>query len=338
MTAQWRRALLASLALTGLYAAPAAPAGAETVEELKAKLAAQEQINELLKQRIRSLEGELSGREASAPSVREPEASPASAAGDPEEDLALERTLVRRGTSVLPPHAVEITPSLAWSRSGSDFRSSTQDLYGLGLDARIGLLGGWMLGASVPVLYREAPNGGRNAGIGDFSATVWKSIWSQDDAKPSLVASIRYTAPTGEDLAADAVPLGSGFHSVSGRLSSVKTIAPIAFYGDVSYTRFLGETIRGIDLNRSGIFGFNVGASLAVTPEISLSTGIDFDFEDALSLGGIKIRGSGTTKGAVELGVGILLSRHMFLTFSGAFGITDDSPDVTLGVSLPIRF
>jgi hypothetical protein len=40
----------------------------------------------------------------------------------------------------------------------------------------------------------------------------------------------------------------------------------------------------------------------------------------------------------VELTAGILLTRDVFLNFTGAFGITDDSPDASLGMSLPIRF
>ena len=33
-----------------------------------------------------------------------------------------------------------------------------------------------------------------------------------------------------------------------------------------------------------------------------------------------------------------VLARNVFLTFSGAIGITEGSPDVTLGFSLPVRF
>ena len=69
-----------------------------------------------------------------------------------------------------------------------------------------------------------------------------------------------------------------------------------------------------------------------------MSTGIDFAFEDELTLNSAKISGSDTTTGVVELGVGILLTKDVFLTFNGAFGITDDSPDVSLGMSVPIRF
>ena len=65
---------------------------------------------------------------------------------------------------------------------------------------------------------------------------------------------------------------------------------------------------------------------------------MSFAFEDAAKRDGSKISGSGATVGVVELGTDIVLSKDVFLNFSGAFGITDYSPDVTLGVSLPVRF
>ena len=45
-----------------------------------------------------------------------------------------------------------------------------------------------------------------------------------------------------------------------------------------------------------------------------------------------------TTVGQAELGVGVALTKDIFLSFNGAVGVTDDSPDASLGVSLPIRF
>ena len=65
---------------------------------------------------------------------------------------------------------------------------------------------------------------------------------------------------------------------------------------------------------------------------------MDFAFEDDVEVNGTGVRGSSTTIGVVELTAGILLTRDVFLNFTGAFGITDDSPDASLGMSLPIRF
>jgi len=70
---------------------------------------------------------------------------------------------------------------------------------------------------------------------------------------------------------------------------------------------------------------------------ITSRAGFDFSFEAETEVNGA-VLGGDTTIGQVELAVGILLSRHVFLTVSGIFGVTDDSPDVTLGLSLPVRF
>lgn len=245
---------------------------------------------------------------------------------------------MRRGNVVLGAYVAEITPSVFWSHSGSDAAGSTDDLIGTALDARVGLPGGWMVGGRAPLLYRSRSGSGDNTGIGDISAEVWKEITGQDGAWPSLVGSLRYTAPTGEDFSDTPVPLGSGFHRVAGRLSAVKSVDPVAFFGDISYTHNFTRSFDGVEIDRRGVFGVGAGATLAVTPDISASAGLSFAFEGAADRDGSKISGSGTTVGVVDLGLGIVLSKDVFLNFTGAFGITDDSPDVFLGVSLPVRF
>jgi hypothetical protein len=315
----------------------ALPAGAETIDELKAQLEAQKQINALQRQRIETLEAGLAGREI-APPARAEVAAPEIAADDPEADRALERALQRRGIAVLAPYITDAAPSLFWSHTGSDASISTDDIYVAGLDARIGLPGGWMLGAGVPILYRDIDDIGNNKGVGDVSATVWKSLFTQQAGRPSLVGSLRYAAPTGDDIGDDNVPLGTGFHRATARFSTVKTVDPIAFFGDLFYTHYIDDTVSGVDVDRSDTIGFGLGANLAVTPDVSLGAGLDFAFEDEVELNGTDVRGSSRTLGQVELTAGILLSRNVFLNLTGAFGITDDSPDVTLGISLPIRF
>ena len=313
------------------------PATAQTIEELEAQLAVQKEINELLKQRIETLEAELTGREIPPPS-RDTAPGPDIAVDDPEFDRALERALERRGAAVLRPYAVEVTPSLAWTHAGRDALATTQDTVGAGLEARLGLPGGWMIGAAIPFFHRDISGVGTNTGIGDASAAVWMSFFEQDGTWPSLVGSIRYGMPTGEDIGDDPVALGSGFHRVTSRIASVKTVDPIAFFGDLSYTHFFADTISGVDLDRSDVFGFGLGSNLAVTPDVSISASIDFAFENEFEIEGVGVRGSDTTIGLFTLGAGIVLTGDIFLSLSGGVGITDDSPDVIIGVSLPIRF
>lgn len=312
------------------------PAYAETAEELKDELEVKKQIIELQRQRIESLEAELSGRKIAPP--KKSDESPEIASTDPESDRALERALVRRGSAVLAPYTAELAPSLFWRHSGSDAISSTDDLYGAGLDARIGLPNGWMIGAAMPYLYRDIDGIGNNSGIGDASATVWKAILAESDSSPALVASLRYTSPTGENLGDNQVTLGNGFHQITALFSTVKSIDPIALFGDISYTHYLDENISGLSVDRSDAIGIGFGTSLAATPDVSLSTSLNFAFEDEIEINGVEVNGSSTTVGELEIGAGVVLTRDILLNIVGSFGITDDSPDMTLGVSLPVRF
>jgi len=311
------------------------PASAQSREELEAELAAQKELNLLLKQRIETLESRLAGRTIAPPS---PNVSSAPVEqGDPETERALARALERRGASVLPAGILEITPGTFWAHSGRDALATRDDLIGGSIDVRIGAGDGWMLGANLPLLHRDIQDVGQNSGIGDISVAVWKSLMRESSGRPSLVGNVRYKAPTGDDFLDDPVPLGNGFHSVSGQLVAVKTFDPIAFYGEVAYTHPFAERISGVDVDRTGVASLGFGANLAVTPEINTSAGFAFAFEGAAEIDGTEVGGD-TTIGQLDLGLGILLSRNVFLTLSGAIGLTEDSPDIVIGASLPIRF
>lgn len=310
---------------------------AQTTEKLEAELKAQQEINELLKDRIDALEAELEGRKLQPPQDRTLSPVASVALDDPEMDRALERALQRNGAAVLAPYVLETTPSLSWSHTGRDALQNKETIYGATIDTRMGLPGGFMIGATLPYFDRNVDQRGDNNGIGDASFTLWKSLISGSDS-PSVVASVRYSIPTGDDFREANIPLGSGFHKISGRLSAVKRIAPLAFYGNFSYTHHFENTVNNISANRSGIFGVGGGVNLAATPDITLSTGLNFTFENELEIDGIQIENSKSTIGIVSLGAGIILNRNVFLQLSAGFGITDDAPDVIIGASLPIRY
>ncbi|MCC3859980.1 transporter [Pseudemcibacter aquimaris] len=309
----------------------------QTPEELEAELKAQQEINSLLKDRIEALEAELEGRKLQPPQDRTLSPAVSVALDDPEMDRALERALQRNGAAVLAPYVFEITPTLSWSHTGRDALQNKETIYGASIDTRLGLPGGFMIGATLPYFDRNIDDRGSNNGIGDTSFTLWKSFISGSN-NPSVVGSVRYSIPSGDDFREAGIPLGSGFHKISGRLSAVKRIAPLAFYGNVSYTHHFENTVNDIAAKRSGIFGIGGGVNLAATPEITLSTGLSFTFENELEIDSIKIDNSKSTVGIVSLGTGIILNRNVFLSLSAGFGITDDAPDVIVSASLPIRF
>lgn len=322
-----------------------APAQAETVEELKRQLEAQKEINALLKQRIRNLEEKQAQEKrdeaaviAVAPAHPQTNHAPKPEAGDPEGDRALERALVRRGLSVLRPGQFELTPGLIWGHDGSDAIGSRRDDYAATLDARAGLPWDMMIGVGAPYFLQSDTPFGDNSGIGDVSVRLWKQLIPQDDHMPSLVGSIRYTASTGDDPFQTAIPLGSGFDRINGTLTAVKSIDPVVFHGDVFYTHSFSERYEGARIQPGDVFGGRVGATLAVTPDISASASVRLASIDDLERDGSRVDGSDRTIGFLELGTGFVISRQVYLSLSADVGITDDAPDLELGVSLPVRF
>ena len=319
------------------------PAHAETVEELKQQLEAQKQITELLKQRISTLESQAKDGQADGVAVDNQSAPtdtaqvPEREVGDPEEERALERALVRQGLSVLPQGSWELTPGFVWAHSGSDAVRSRSDDYIATLDARIGLPWNTMLGIGIPYFIESEREFGENSGFGDLALRVWKQFLAQGDKQPSLVGSFAYNAPTGED-ATGPIPLGSDFHRFNFNLNASKSIDPLVFYGDLFYSYTFSEDFDGIKIQPSESIGFRAGSSLAITPDITGNLGLRFSFLDELERDGDKVQGTDQTIGFLEVGMGYLLNRRTFLALSADIGITDDAPDLIVGVSIPTRF
>jgi len=331
---------------------PIAPLQAQSVDEMQRQLEAQQQINAQLRRRVLTLEktverleaengapdGSAETQSASEQEQRVALPAPADDALDEGELGALEQALVQRGSSVLPPGTAQIIPSASWSHSGSSALGSESNTYISSLSARLGLRRGAMLSVAVPYVVHAENGNGDNSGFGDLSVSITKQLLAQNQNLPSLLASLGYVAPTGEDFFETAVPLGAGFHSIEGTLSSVKSAAPVAFYGDLSYSHPFSRNVSGSKFQPGDAFGFGFGSTLAATPEIALSASMNFDFVGKFETDGITIDGSDRTIGTLGLAAGFLLSRSVYLSISGQFGVTEDASDLALGVTLPMRF
>ena len=348
MTLIQRSSRLIHAAVMALAFIPVLPLQAQTVDELQRQLEAQQQISAQLRQRVVTLEETIEQMQAEEDSEGgAPVVSPRPqfAGITPPDDIldygdlgALEQALVQRGTSILPAGTGQIIPSTSWSHSGTNFNGSTSNAYSSNLSARMGLPMGFMVGASVPyILHSENPNGDNN-GIGDISVSLTKQLLAQTDERPSLLAQIDYVAPTGEDPFETAVPLGSGFHTVGGSLSSVKSIDPLAFYGNISYAHSFSRNVQGTSFKPGDVISVGAGSTLAATPEIALSLGMNFAFVNHFEADGVSLSGTDRTIGTVNVGAGFLLSQRVYLSIFGQFGVTDDAPDLGIGIALPIRF
>jgi len=316
---------------------------AQTEEELNQQLEAQKQINELLKQRIESLERELQEvkgeGEGFVDTLKMPTAAsrtPEVALDDPESDRALERALVRRGLSVLPSKAVEVTPGLFWDHSGSELTGDDSDFYTATFDARVGLPGNSMIGIGLPYILRGDTPAGDGSGIGNTTLRAWKQFRPMTESKSSLIGSAFYRFSTADD--SEDIALGSEFDQFGFALTASKANGPVVFSGGASYRHAIEDTLDGVDFQPGDAFSVSGSASLAITPDISGNMGLSMTWIDDLERDGDEVGDTSQTIGLLNLGAGFVVGQGQFLFLSGSLGVTDDAPDYALGFSVPYRF
>jgi hypothetical protein len=299
-------------------------------------------------------------REAQA-QVPETTAAPPTAPGqfDVDEDLidrALERTLVQEGVLLLPFGQAEIEPAFEYTRRENDFpfgiggtvaegkvrrnefETSATVRIGLPFDSQVELgIPYNVVGESFTGEVNGVPQNNSSetgSGFGDASVGLAKTLLREDGSWwPDLIGRVTYDAGTGKTRD-NGVFLGGGFNEVGGSLSAVKRQDPLAFVGSVSYAK----TFEHDDVEPGDEIGFSLGTVLAASPETSLSFFFSQTFADDTKIDGEKIDGSDQVVGTFGVGAATTLGRNVLLSVTGNIGLTDDAPDYSVGVSLPIRF
>ncbi len=274
-------------------------------------------------------------------------------------ERALERTLVRRGAVTLQPGQVEIEPSLAYVRSeqavpvlvsigggASDIGrvDLRRDEATARLTARAGLP--YRLQADVTLGYSAArdqerliaggPAGAfeREGGVlNDISLSIAHTLIASQGNGPDVLARVTYNSATG-DRADNGVSFGNGFEDISAGLTAMFRQDPLVFVASADYaTAFERGGIDPGDQIRVG-----GAALLAVSPETSLRFGVSAAVGQETVIDGNEIAGSATNAAALEIGFASVISQRALFDIGLSVGLTDDSPDYALVVSVPIRF
>jgi hypothetical protein len=292
------------------------------------------------------------------PATGDRPASPAEEEAEPGDDpRALERTLVQRGGLLLPAGRFEIEPEFTYTYRGSAglgvFEQAGQQVAGdrdLRIDTlepalgiRVGLP--WDLQADLRVPYRFDREKTTLAGtanrqstneLGDIEIGLTKQILREGIRTPSLLASVTGILSAGDR--GDDARLGSGSDAIQAAVTAVKSQDPLVFVGSLSYSANLEDKGAGRSVDPGDQIGVNVSSILAVSPETSLSFGIELSFFGETEADGQEIAGSDGLSGVLELGLGTVLTPSTLLSITAGMGITEDAPDFRFGVSLPIRF
>ena len=275
-------------------------------------------------------------------------------------DRALERTLTREGVLLLPAGKVEISPSFTYTRRES--QAPTQvDLFGLfaqvreteirrdeyaaGISIGVGLPydSQFELSQSYTHVDQETMSSAGFVGLEDSDESadsfddlvvgLAKGILREDRWWPDVVARIRWDTDTGDDRDGN-IGLGGGNHELAGSLSFVKSRDPLAFFGSLSYSYAFEDD----GFQPGDEFGVSIGTALAAGPDTSLRLSLTQSFSSKAEVDDRKISGSDETSAILNAGASLVLGQGVLLDTSVGAGLTDEAPDYSVRVALPVRF
>lgn len=272
-------------------------------------------------------------------------------------ERALERTLTNEGALLLPYGVYEISPFFSYSHreTVSSVTASPgvvvgtarkkRDAFNLGAGVRIGLPYESQLELTFP--YRVAheqtttistvggttSSGNTGNSIGDVSIGLAKTLFREDGWKPDLIGRFVWNTSTGDE-SDNGVSLGSGFDELSASLTALKRQDPLAFTASLGYTK----TLEKNDSQPGDQYSLSLGTSIAASPSTSLSFTLSQVFAQEAKLNGKNIPGSEINSSEFLVGFSSSISRLTLLSFSAGIGLTDDAPDYSFSVSMPVRF
>jgi len=283
---------------------------------------------------------------------------------------AFEQTLIDRGGLLLPEWTLELEPGFSYVNSSSDNividgfsifpvlvvgdivneRIRSDLVQGTGT-ARLGLPFDLQLEARLPFGYQQrrtvtAENEETQRdrfGLGDFELALSHQLLRGRGWVPDLLGSLRWKAATGKSAlgasaSSDGLFLGSGFDSVTGSLTAVRVSDPVVFFGGLSYTYNDPVNAEIGRFNSGDTFGGQAGLAIALNLDTSVSFAYDQQVTFRSRLDGERLPGSSLVTGTFNVGASYTISPDLTLDFGIGIGVTEESPDVQLSLSFPLRF
>jgi hypothetical protein len=338
-----------------------------SVEELQQEIKKRDvTITDLLR-RVEALEQKIAGTRADQAQIPVVETTKAPTDTGPEvEEImrALERTLVREGGLVLPKWSIEVEPRFNYTYRGLNQlqlveekgetivaqQNAKRDTFDSSLSLRLGLPFTSQLDVRIPYSFdrQELATAGaerkRNrSGLGDVELAFTKQLLQEKGWVPDLLTSVGWKTNTGHASLDTSLPtgfgggIGNGFNTVQATLTGVKRRDPLAFFGSVFYNWSLSGRLGGNAVDLGDTVGFRIGSILATSPDTSFRFALDFGRSAKMALNHRKLAGSESTLGVFEFGLATIILPRTLLDVRAGIGLTPESPDFRLGISMPIR-
>jgi hypothetical protein len=239
----------------------------------------------------------------------------------------------------------------------------TRDILTGAVTLRYGILNRLQADVRVPVLWRqdsevlgvgtinETERTTDNFNIGDVEAEVLYQVLDERGWIPAVILKGEARFPTGENpfeiptemvqgnLRLTKPPTGSGFYGAGPGATFVWTSDPAVFYVGATYLFNLERTFSGFgEINPGNSFEWLAGINVALSERVALNVTFIDQINWSSEQNGVEIAGTSFNDGRLVLGASVGLSPTVTLLVGAGIGLTDDSPDFTFTVALPITF
>lgn len=186
--------------------------------------------------------------------------------------------------------------------------------------------------------------------LGDISASFRWQPWSSVRGRPVTTLFATLGLPTGDspyDVSLDnGLATGSGYYSLGVGANLSYVIDPVVLFGSLGYTYNLpvrdADQVRGgrllEEVDPGSSLSLSMGFAYALSYDVSLATSFQmahnmapkFKFSDAT------FEGNEQTSAVMNFSLGLRTASNNIVNVNAGFGMTEDSPDVLLGISMPL--
>lgn len=217
-----------------------------------------------------------------------------------------------------------------------------------------GLMDNLTLTTSLPLVAKmDNLKNNSTAGLGDISfGARWEPFPLQEGHLPMILFG-NLSTKTGDSPyeinPVTGLSTGKGYYSVGGGVSTRKYIDPVVLFASASGSyglkegsinqrrgeRVLTEFEPGISAGfaMGFAYSFNYDVSLTMSYQQSFNTGSKFKFSS-----GEVSEPADQTSASLGFSLGVRVDPKTIVNTSVGLGLTEDAPDVSLGVSIPLDF
>lgn len=209
---------------------------------------------------------------------------------------------------------------------------------------------------TLPLISRYADTAARSGlsnSIGDIGLGArWQPFEARRD-QPGLTLTGNVRLPTGRSpfkiIAGSGEATGSGVGAATVGVNVNKIVDPVALFGSLNFTASLPAKnlwqVNGSRILTRVAPGPSVGFGLGFAYALSYGISTTISFQEAISAGsklrfadGLEAKTHMQTSGILNLGLGYRISPKTTVNFSVGIGLTPDSPNLIVGMNLPLSF